>query len=54
MLRSSLCDYSDACILVSRTTKITGEGDDDAAKQLNEINKRVIFKKGALFTDCIS
>ena len=54
MLRSSLRNYSDACILVSGTIKITGGGDDDAAKQLNEINQRVIFKNGVLFTDCIS
>ena len=33
MLRSSLCDYADAYILVKGTITITGEG-DDAAKQL--------------------
>ena len=30
MLRSSLCDYSDAYILVSRTITFTGVGNDDA------------------------
>ena len=35
MLRSSLCDYADAYILVKGTITITGEGDEDAAKQLD-------------------
>ena len=34
--------------------KITGTGDDDAAKRLDEINKDVIFKNCAPFTKCIS
>ena len=33
MLKSSLCDYSDACILKSRTITITGNGPDDNAKR---------------------
>ena len=53
-LRSSLCDYSDACILVSGTTTITGAGNDDAARRLDERNKGVIFKNCVPFTDCIS
>ena len=32
MLRSILCDYSDAYIFVSGTVTITGAGADDAAK----------------------
>ena len=32
MLKSSLCDYSDAHILVKETITITGAGDDAAAK----------------------
>ena len=32
MLKSSLCDYSDAYILVTRTIAITGEGADDVEK----------------------
>ena len=39
MLRSDLCDYADAYILVKGTITITGAGDDDAAKQLDERNK---------------
>ena len=33
MLRSSLCDYADAYILVKGTITITGTGNDDATKQ---------------------
>ena len=34
MLRSNLCDYADAYILVKGTMESTGEGDDDATKRL--------------------
>ena len=44
MIRSDLCDYSDAYILVSGTITITGAGDDDNAKRTNKRNKGVIFK----------
>ena len=54
MLRSSLCDYSDAYILVSGTIRIIGEGNDDVARRLDERNKGVTFKNCAPFTDCIS
>ena len=54
MLRSNLCNYADAYILVKGTIAITGAGDDDAAKQLDERNKGVIFKNCAPFTKCIS
>ena len=32
MLRSNLCDYADAYILVKGTITITGVGNDDATK----------------------
>ena len=54
MLRFNLCDYTDAYLLVKGTITITGEGDDPAAKQLDERNKGVIFKNCAPFTKCIS
>ena len=54
MLKSSLCDYSDACILISGTITIIREGDNDAAKRTDERNKGLIFKNCASFTDCIS
>ena len=44
MLRSSLCDYADAYILVKGTITITGEGNDDATKQADERNKGVTLK----------
>ena len=50
-LRSSLCDYSEAYILVSGIITITGEGADDAGKRLDERNKGIIFKNWAPFTD---
>ena len=53
ILRSNLCDYADAYIAVKGTITVTGAGDDDAAKQLDERNKGVIFKNGAPFTKCI-
>ena len=43
MLRSNLCDYADACILVKGTITISGEGDDAATKQADETNKGVAF-----------
>ena len=41
MLRSNLCDYSDAYILVKGTVTITGAGDDAAARQADERDKCV-------------
>ena len=44
MLKWSLCDYTDAYILVSGTITITGAGPDDNAKQLDEeIKKNDIY-----------
>ena len=50
MLKSNLCDYADACILVNGTITVTGAGADDAKKQLDERNKDVIFKNCTPFT----
>ena len=36
MLKSSLCDYSEAYILVKGKVAITGAGDDAAARQGDE------------------
>ena len=54
MLKSSLCDYSDACILVKGTITIEGAGADAAARQADERDKGVIFKNCAPLTNCIS
>ena len=49
-----MCDYADAYILVKGTLTITGPGNDDAAKRLDERTKGGIFKNCAPFTKCIS
>ena len=54
MLKSSLCDYCDAYILVKRKITITGAGDGAAARQADERDKGVVFKNCAPFTNCIS
>ena len=41
MLRSNLCDYADAYILVKGTITITGAGNDDATKRADERGKGV-------------
>ena len=51
MLKSSLCDYSDAYILVKGTISINKTAAQGAA---NNTNKKVIFKNCAPFTNCIS
>ena len=54
MLKSNVCNYSDAYILLSKKITITGAGNDTAARQVDERNKEVKFKNCAQFTDCIS
>ena len=52
MLRSSLCDYSDAYILVKGNITVNNTAAADADG--NNTCKKVIFKNCAPFTDCIS
>ena len=52
MLKSSLCDYSDAYILVKGIISVNNTAADSAAA--NNINKKVIFKNCTPFTNCIS
>ena len=54
MLKSSLCDYSDAYIHFKGRITITGAGDDATARQADERNKGVIFKNCAPFINCKS
>ena len=54
MLKSILCDYSDAFILVNKTITITGAGEDAAAREADERTKEVMFKDCTPFTGCIS
>ena len=51
MLKSSLCDYSVAYILVKGTTTVNNTGTTAAP---NNKNKKVIFKNCATITSCIS
>ena len=54
MLKSSLFDYSDAYILVKGTISIIGAGNNDGARQPDEINKGVTLKNCAQFINCKS
>ena len=54
MSKSSLCDYSDAHILVKGTIIINGRDADAAARQAYERDKGVSFKNCAPFINCIS
>ena len=53
MLKSSLCGYSDAYILVKANLTVAGAGADDAARATNRNNKQAIFKNCTPFVDCI-
>ena len=48
MLRSNLCDYSDAYILVNGTITVTGNNRRDRQ------NRPLILKNNAPFTSCIT
>ena len=52
MLKSSLCDYSDAYARVRGTIIVNNTAAVDA--DANNTNKKVIFKNCAAFTNCIS
>ena len=52
MLRSSLCNYSDAYILGKSNIAINNNA--GAGADANNTNKKVIFKNYAPFTNCIS
>ena len=52
MLRPSLCDYRDACILVKENISVNNTAAADADASIT--GKKVIFKNFAPFTDCIS
>ena len=52
MIRSNLCDYSDAYVLVKGT--ITVPNTAAAGVAVNNANKNLIFKNCPPFTDCIT
>ena len=53
MLRSSLCDHSDAYILVKGNITVNNTA-TTAAAAADNTNKKVIFKNCAPFTNCKS
>ena len=55
MLRSNLCDYSDAYILVKRTITVMAPGVNDNADNIRDKrNRPVILKNNAPFVSCIT
>ena len=55
MLRSNLCDYSDAYILVKSTITVTAPGVNNNANNIRDNrNRPVILKNNALFVSCIT
>ena len=52
MLKSSLCDYSDAYVLVKGTITVNKTAAADA--DVNNTNKKVKFKNCAPFTNCLN
>ena len=55
MLRSNLCDYSDAYILVKGTIKVTAPGVNNNADNIRDKrNRPVILKNNAPFVSCIT
>ena len=55
MLRSNLCDYSDAYILVKGTITVTAPGANNGANNIRDKrNRPVILKNNAPFVSCIT
>ena len=54
MLKSSLCNYSDAFILFKGKITIAAAEADVDGRQVNERNKVATYKKYEPFTNCIS
>ena len=55
MLRSNLCDYSDAYILVKGTITVTAPGDNNNANNIRDKrNRPLISKTNAPFVSCIT
>ena len=52
MLRSDLCDYSDAYIVVKGIINVTGTNAKETKKPKR--NKKLTFKNNVLFRSCIS
>ena len=52
MIRSSLCDYSDAYILLKGTTTVSNTAAADGA--VDDTNKKAVFKNCGPFNSCIT
>ena len=50
MLRSDLCNYSDACMVIKGAIDILAA----AANEIDKVQKNVAFKNNAPFRSCIS
>ena len=51
MLRSDLCDFSDAYIVIKGTITLTKDADREF---IDVRNRSLVFKNNASFTNCIS
>ena len=54
LLKSSLCNYSDAYILVKETITVVAAGATAHARQDDKNNQQAIFKNRSPFTDCVT
>ena len=55
MLRSDLCDYADAYILVNSAITVTANGDNNNANNIRDKrNRPLILKNNAPFVSCIT
>ena len=55
MLRSNLCDYSDAYIIVKGTITVTAPGANNGANNIrDQRNRPVILENNAPFVSCIT
>ena len=45
MLRSNLCDYSDACMLVEGTIIVTAPGDNNNSNNIRDKRNRLLILK---------
>lgn len=54
MLNSKLCDYSNACVLVTGSITVAGNGDVGGVKRADERIKDAIFNKCTPFREFIS
>ena len=54
IVKLSLCNYREGCILVKATIKINGAGVDEAARVAYEGNQQLIFKTYVPVIDCIT